>query len=189
LYRFLSQIVSFTDVDLEKKYVFLSALLKKLPHVKSDLPFDVVNDVELDSYKIQYKYTSNLELTTGNTEDIGMSPGGVGQAVEDEFDLLTKIIKTLNDTFGMELTEDDKLEFEKMKENIYSNDELMSFFNENNSKDNIKQKFDAHIDDQILNFINTKLDFYNKMTEEKANLLFKSMWFKDLYSSRMSSLK
>jgi hypothetical protein len=26
------------------------------------------------------------------------------------------------------------------------------------------------------------------MTEEKANSLFKSMWFKDLYKSRMSSM-
>ena len=167
LYRFLSQIISFTDVNLEKKYVFLSALLKKLPHVKSNLPFDVVNDVELDSYKIQYKYTSNLELTSGDTEDTGMTPGGLGQAAEDEFDLLTKILKTLNDTFGMELTQDDKVEFEKIKENMYSNDELMSFFNKNNSKDNIKQKFDAYIDDQMLNLINSKLDFYNKVTERK----------------------
>ena len=29
IYRFLSQIITFTDVDLEKKYVFLTALLKK----------------------------------------------------------------------------------------------------------------------------------------------------------------
>ena len=117
-----------------------------------------------------------------------MTPGGVGQAAEDEFDLLTKILKTLNDTFGMELTQDDKVEFEKIKENMYSNDELMSFFNKNNSKDNIKQKFDAYIDDQMLNLINSKLDFYNKVTEKKANSLIKSLWFKELYKSRMSSM-
>ena len=34
LYRFLSQIMTFTDVELEKKYVFLTALLKVLPYVK-----------------------------------------------------------------------------------------------------------------------------------------------------------
>jgi type I restriction enzyme R subunit len=87
----------------------------------------------------------------------------------------------------MDLTDEDKVEFEKIKDNVYSNAELMSYFNKDNSKDNIKQKFDAHIDDQILNFINTKLDFYNKMTEDKANELFKTMWFKDLYSSQMAS--
>lgn len=185
IYRFLSQIITFTDVELEKKYVFLTALIKKLPYVQSNLPLDVVNDIELDSYKIQHKYTTNLSLESGDGEDEGMKPGGGGQNPEDELDFLTHIIKVLNDTFGMELSEEDKVEFKKIRENIYSNTELMSFFNKRNTKGNIKDKFDKEVNSELLNFVDNKLDFYNKMTEEKANTLLKSMWFNELYDKHV----
>ena len=188
LYRFLSQIITFTDVDLEKTYVFLNALLKILPYAKTSLPLDVVNDVELDSYKIQHKYTTALKLESGDGEHEGMRPGGSGGAQEDEFDFLTKIIKVLNDTYGLELTEDDKIEFRKMKESIYENKELMSFFNSSNTKDNIKDKFSDEIDDKLLDFIDKKLEFYNKMTEDKVNSQFKNMWFNELYDDRIRGI-
>ena len=68
-----------------------------------------------------------------------------------------------------------------MKKNLYDNEELMSYFNKQNSKSNIKDKFEEVVDGEFLDFINTKLDFYNKMTDDKANTLFKSMMFKEFY--------
>lgn len=188
LYRFLSQIISFTDVELEKSYVFLNALLKKLPYAKTNLPFDVVNDIELDSFKIQYQYTTNLALVSDDGEGVGMQPGSAINKQEDEFDYLTKIIKVLNDTYGLELSEEDKIEFIRMKKNINSNQELLSYFNKSNSKANIKDKFNEEIDSELLNFIDKKLEFYNKMTEDKVNSLFKSMWFNEIYDSRVRGI-
>ena len=188
LYRFLSQIITFTDVELEKVYVFLTALIKKLPYAKTSLPLDVVNDVELDSYKIQHKYTTQLKLESADGEQEGMKPSGTMGGNDDELDFLTKIIKVLNETYGIELTNEDKVEFKKMKENIYSNAELMSFFNKGNSKDNIKDKFSEEVDSELLNFIDKKLDFYNKMTEDKINTLFKTMWFNELYDARVRGI-
>src|SRR5690606_17018573 len=118
------------------------------PYVKRDLPLDVVNDVELDSYKIQHSYTTSLKLESGDGEMDGVSAGGSGGNQEEEMDFLTKIIKVLNDTYGLDLSEEDKIEFKRVKANIYSNDELMSFFNKGNSKDNIKDKFDGEIDEE-----------------------------------------
>lgn len=188
LYRFLSQIITYKDVELEKVYVFLTALIKKLPYVQSSLPLDVVNDVELESYKIQHKYSQKLQLESENGEQKGMKPGATFGSANEEYDFLTKIIKVLNDTYGIDLTEEDKVEFKKMKENIYANQELMSFFNTGNSKDNIKDKFNEEIDSELLNFIDKKLEFYNKMTEDKINTLFKNMWFNELYDSQVRGI-
>ena len=188
LYRFLSQIMTFTDVELEKKYVFLTALLKVFPYVKRDLPLDVVNDVQLDSYKIQHSYTTNLKLESGDGAMDGVSGGGSGGGQDEEIDFLTKIIKVLNDTYGLDLSEEDKVEFKRVKANIYSNNELMSFFNKGNSKDNIKDKFDNEIDEELLSFIDKKLEFYNKMTDDKANALFKAMMFNEIYDRRVRGI-
>jgi type I restriction enzyme R subunit len=188
LYRFLSQIITFTDVELEKYYVFLTALLKMLPYVKANLPLDVLGEVELDSYKIQHQFTTDLDLVSENGEMFGMTPGGASGKEEDELDMLTNIIKVLNDTFGIDLTEEDKVEFKKMKEKIYSNQELMSFFNKNNSRDNIQDKFSEEIDNELLSFINTKLELYNKLSEDRVNLMFKNLWFNDLYNSKVRGI-
>lgn len=188
LYRFLSQIITFTDVELEKYYVFLTALLKMLPYVKANLPLDVLGEVELDSYKIQHQFTKNLDLVSENGEMYGMTPGGASGKEEDELDMLTHIIKVLNDTFGIDLTDEDKVEFKKMKDKIYSNEELMGFFNKNNSRDNIQDKFSEEIDNELLNFINTKLELYNKLSEDRVNIMFKKIWFNDLYNSKVRGI-
>jgi len=188
LYRFLSQIITFTDVQLEKYYVFLTALFKVLPFTKTELPTEVLEEIDLDSYKLQHQFTANLQLQTANAGMKGMSPDGSAKASEDEFEWLTKIIKVLNETFGIEVTEDDKVEIAKMKNNIYTNEQLMSYFNTKNSKDNIKDKFSDEIDNELLNFINTKLELYNKLSEDKVNVTFKTMWFNEIYDKRVRGI-
>jgi type I restriction enzyme, R subunit len=188
LYRFLSQIITFTDVQLEKYYVFLSDLFKKLPANPNPLPIEVLEEIDLDSYKLQHQFTVDLQLQSSNTAMQGMTPGGEAKKSDEEFEWLTKIIKVLNETYGLDLKEEDKVEFEKMRTNIYANQELMSFFNNNNSKDNIQDKFNEEIDGELLNFINTKLELYNKLTEDKVNLMFKRLWFNDIYDKKVRGI-
>lgn len=186
LYRFLAQIISFTDVELEKYYVLLVALLKSLPKDKTTLPYHLVNDVELDSYKLQHQFTTELELESGDAAMQGMTPGGAITGTEDELELLTKILKVLNDTYGLELKEEDRIDFLRMKDKVEKDENLNAFFNPNNTKANIRDKFEDVIDDVLLDFVNTKLDLYNKLTDDKINTAFKQFWFNELYKQRMS---
>ena len=64
----------------------------------------------------------------------------------------------------------------------------MTYFNPENSKSNIKDKFDELLDKELLNLINSKLDFYNKMTEQKVNKMVKRVWFDELYKQKMNEL-
>jgi type I restriction enzyme, R subunit len=187
LYRFLSQIITFTDVQLEKYFVLLVDLFKKLPANPNPLPVEVLDEVNLDSYKLQHQFTTDLVLQSGDAAMEGMTPGGSGKDTE-EYEWLTRIIKVLNDTYGLELSEEDRIEFEKMRNNLYSKDDLMSFFNPQNSKQNIADKFNEEIDNELLNYINHKLEFYNKLTEDKVNSMFKNLWFNDLYDQKVRGI-
>jgi type I restriction enzyme R subunit len=188
LYRFLAQIITFTDVQLEKYYVFLSDLYKKLPFITNALPTEILEEIDLDSYKLQHQFTTSLQLESNDTAMKGMNPVGGGAASGEDIEWLSQIIKVLNETFGLDLKEEDKVDFERMKDSIYKNEELMTFFNTNNSKDNIKDKFYEEVDNELLNFINTKLDFYNKLSEDKVNAMFKRLWFNDIYDQRVRGL-
>ncbi len=190
MYRFLSQIITFTDVELEKWYVFLTSLIKKIPYVADGLPYDILSSVELDSYKLQYQYNTSLELESGNTSEEGLTVGqGKSLGGEDEVDMLSNIIQKLNDTFGLDLTDEDKVEFFRMRDKLYANEELMSFFNSGNTKDNIQDKFNQQVEDELLEFINEKLELYNKLTDDKTNTMFKRLWFNEVYDKMVRGVR
>lgn len=109
----LSQIITFKDVELEKLYyVFLVALIKTTL-------WDCENalcslSVELDSYKIQYQYTANLSLESGNSSENGLSPADAHPNIEEETDSLSNI-KTFEWHIWLELTDEDRVEFYRME--------------------------------------------------------------------------
>ena len=55
LYGYITQIITFKDIDLEKLYIFLKFLNKKLPRRKRDRLTDVVTSVDLESFRIEKK--------------------------------------------------------------------------------------------------------------------------------------
>lgn len=86
---------------------------------------------------------------------------------------------------GISDLSEELLNLNNLKNSVVGNDELMSYFNQQNSRDDVKTKFDEQVDSELLNFINTKLELYNKLSEDRANTLFKNTWFNKLYDNRV----
>lgn len=188
-YTYLSQIITFRDVELEKLAPFCLALYKKLPYKKEGLPYDVLTESQLHSYKVQYQSTQNLSLVSGDTAMKGKKPGQSKQPQEAVMDWLSNIIKVLNDTFGIDLTDEDKVDLAHLREKVMNDQELLSFFTPENSRDDVRTKFDEQVDSELLSFITTKLDLYNKLTEDRVNTMFKSTWFNELYDRMVSQVR
>lgn len=176
LYGFVSQIITFEDVDLEKLYVFSKALNRKLPHREQKLPYEIREAVDLDSFRLQETYTGTITLEPENGVVSGYSNGAMF-TTEDEKDLLSNIIKTLNDTYGLNLTEDDKVDIQNIKVKLEENEELQAVMTADNPQDVVQYKFNQVVDQILLEFVHTKLDLYKKLTDPKVNELFKRKWF------------
>lgn len=189
LYNFLSQIITFKDVDIAQLAPFCLAVFKKMPYKKQNLPYEVLDETELDSYKIKYMGAQDIALTDGDSAMKGQGAGQDKPAPEDEWDFLSNIIKMLNDTYGLELTEDDKVELNRMRQRVIDDKELMGYFNKDNARDDVQKMFNEKIDEELLNFINSKLELYNKLTEDRANGLFKNIFFNELYDKRVRGMK
>lgn len=189
LYNFLSQIITFKDADLAQLAPFCLAVFKKMPYKKRNLPYEVLDEIVLDSYKIKYMGAQNIGLSDGDSAMKGQTAGHDSATPEDEKDFLSNIIKMLNDTYGLELSEDDRVELNKMRQRVVDDQELMGFFNTDNSRDDVKKMFEEKIDEELLNFINSKLELYNKLTEDRANGMFKNIFFNELYDQRVRGLK
>ena len=184
-YKFLCQILTFADPELEKLYIFLAAIVKAMPFEHDHIPYDVLHEAQLTDYKIQFQYKAELQLESGDKSMSGLSSDHSSGEAEEDFDLLSRIIQTLNDTYGLNLTEEDRVDMERMRERLYANEQLMSFFNPDNTRDDVRDRFDEEVDNELLDFINTKLELYNKLTDDRANAVFKRMWFDQLYDQRV----
>lgn len=193
LFDLLSHIKRFYDEQLLKLYEFIDLLVMKLRVENAALTAaekrEICDGTILDSYKIKFDGLKKIQLESNDTEEKGMGNGRPTlQPIEDN-EFLSVIIETLNETFGIDLTEEDKVDLKKLHERVTNNQELLEFFNPDNSRDNIRDRFNEEVDNELLEFINSKLELYNKLTEDRVNTLFKQMWFNELYDSRVRGLK
>lgn len=103
----------FSDVKLEKLFIFNKFLNKKLPTINDPLPFNIREDVDMDSYKIVDGGQQQFDLVG----DEGLKPASNGNTgyQEEVKAKLSQIIIELNEAFGTDFTEDDKVFLEGVK--------------------------------------------------------------------------
>ena len=103
LYAFLSQVLTFADPDLEKLHVFARHLRRLLPADKDELPREVQQNIDMESFRIQQTSRGRiaLERQGGAIEPAGSKPRGGGAA--GELEPLSRIIEALNERFGLKL--------------------------------------------------------------------------------------
>jgi len=180
IYSFLSQLIPFSDVNLEKLYIFNKFLTKKLPSINNPLPYTVLEDVDIDSYKIVNKGKKEFKLQIeGELKPIS---AGVGNYAPDVNLKLSKILKDLNDAFGTDFTEDDRVFLGRVKDNMLQNEDLLNKM-EHNSKENVKAVFDKYFNQEMTKLLNSNLKLYKRIVEnDKLKTKLKSDLFNLVYS-------
>ena len=177
MYGYISQIITFKDVDLEKLYVFAMNLNRKLPRRRMKLPYEILDAIDLHSFRIQKTYEEGrikLEKTNGETKGISI---GTPRPMEDEKEFISNIIQTLNDTYGIDLTDDDVIDVSRLNEKLYERADLREVMTSNNTMDNMRYKFESVIEEMLLEFVHGKLDLYKKLTDPRVNATLKNRWF------------
>lgn len=123
LYAFLAQIMPFSDIELEKFYAYVRFFLKKIPKRTNEGRFTLDDEVALEYYRLQKIAEGKIELQKG--VDAGLRP--VNEAGtkkdKDEYKHLSEIIK-INDRFGTDFTEADKLFFDQIEEELVLDEKL-----------------------------------------------------------------
>ena len=126
VYSFLSQIIPYGDPDLEMLYSFGRLLLPHLPLDRETGTVKLGDEVGLQYYRLQRVFSGAIELRDGEGEYGVKSPTdvGTGKAKEEKVPL-SEIIEVLNDRFGTNFTEEDRLFFEQIKEKAVGTPEVV----------------------------------------------------------------
>jgi type I restriction enzyme R subunit len=126
LYAFLSQIIPYTDRELEMLYSYGRYLI---PHLPTDRDKDVVNlvdEVGLQYYRLQQAFSGAIMLGSGQAPFGVKSPTAVGSGKgKDEKLPLSEIIELLNERFGTTFTDEDRLFFEQIKEKATRSEQVI----------------------------------------------------------------
>jgi type I restriction enzyme R subunit len=165
LYSYISQITTFTEVRWEKLFVFLKFLNKKLPKREGE-KIKISDSVDLDSLRIQMIGESKLYLEERIGELNPMSDSGGSYSPEDK-ELLSQIIKRVNDIFGVDLNEEDKVDLKNISSRMVQNAELESIMVGNNTEDDKKDFFSSMFKDLIGDYYGDRLEFYKKVIDPK----------------------
>ncbi len=154
-------------------------LNKKLPKREKEKLTDILSSIDFEYFRIEKKYESQIKLEDlyGELEPISTI---VSEPPPDEpTDLLSNIIKVLNDSFGSDLSEEDRIKLEKINEQLFNDDELRKVHLGDNTESNKKFVFNKVFDSLLQGLVDESLDFYNKLTETNRNRYVKKILFEN----------
>ena len=93
-------------------------------------------------------------------------------------DLLAEIIETINSRYGINLTDDDKINIDSVKNAIFEDEEVAKYMNGANSEQNKHDYFKKQFDKVILDLLKDRFDFYKKLDENNRlkNIIFDKIY-------------
>lgn len=177
LYAYISQIIDFEEVQWEKLYLFLTYLNKKLPKKSSDA-IDVTDSIDLGSLRIKMMGESKLVLEDRVGEVVPIY-GGSGDIKGNEvsMDLLSHIIERINEVFGIELTQEDKVDLKQVTERLEQNGELSLVMKGDNSESDKMDFYKKLLKGEFTEYYGDRLDFYKKVMNPKIfPVIFEGMY-------------
>lgn len=177
LYAFLSQVLTFADADLEKLYVFGRHLRRLIPPDRAELPREVQQNIDMESYRIQQTGSGKIALDRkpGVLEPVG-SKSRRDEAF-DEIETLSRIIADLNDRCGLNLGPEHRVTLGQMMDRLDA-DAALDASARANTRENVRLTFDQKVEQVIQDIVDSNFDLYKRITDDRAfgevvkNLLF-----------------
>ena len=149
VYAFMSQIIPYSDPALEMLYSFGRFLLPHLPLDRDTESVKLGEEVGLQFYRLQRIHSGEIVLKEGDTVGV-KSPTDVGTGkAKDPKAPLSEIIKVLNDRFGTNFTEEDRLFFEQIREKATTNEQVIKL-RRANPFDNFQLGLRQHLEKLIV---------------------------------------
>ena len=167
LYAFLAQVLTFADADLEKLYGFARHLRRLLPSDQVELPREVQQNIDMESYRIQQTGSGKiaLERRPGVLDPVSTKQGhGVAP---DELEMLSRIIAELNERFGLNLGPEHRVTLGQMMEKL-DDDAALDAAARVNTRENVRLTFDQKVEHVIQEIVDSNFDLYKRITDDRA---------------------
>ena len=166
LYAFLSQVLTFSDADLEKLYAFARHLRRLLPSRKTELPREVQQNIDMESYRIQQTGSGTIavEKKAGRLTPIATKDH---RRSTEELEPLSQIIAELNERFGLNLGPEHRLTLDHMMGRL-DDDDALDASARVNTRENVRLTFDKKVEHVIQEIVDSNFSLYKRITDDQA---------------------
>jgi type I restriction enzyme R subunit len=181
-YSFLTQIMPFSDIELEKLFTYTKFLIKKLPRTSENDKFKLGDEVSLEYYRLQKIAENNILLEDQAVYELeGGGAAGIRMTKEEEA-ALSEIINVLNKKFNTEFNDADKIFFDQIEAELLL-DVKLGEQAKNNTIDNFKFGFEDLFFDKLIGRMEQNQDIFAKMMDDKEfGGVVKNYMLKKVYS-------
>jgi type I restriction enzyme R subunit len=167
LYAFLSQVLTFADPELEKLYQLSRFLRRYLPRPVTELQREIQEQIDIESFRVQRTSSGSLQLPRG----VGLlepiqekaPTGKEGEHV----DPLSEIIRRLNERFGANLREEDRVTLRHVAQRL-EQDTALDASARVNTRENVRLTFEHKFNDIFQEIINSNFDLYRRATDDES---------------------
>jgi type I restriction enzyme, R subunit len=181
LYAFLAQIMPFTEPDFEKFYAYAKLLQTKLPKRDLSDSLQLTDEIAMEYYRLQKIKDGSIDLVKGEVGELdGLSEAGIKRAKEEKAKL-SEIIEVLNEKFGTEFEDADKLFFEQIEAELIQDEKLQTQAKANEI-DTFKYAFEDMFTKKLIDRMDQNQDIFDKIIENKSfGNLVKELMLKKVY--------
>ena len=167
LYSFLAQVLTFLDADLEKLYEFARHLRRLLKVDQEELPLEIQQNIDMESYRIQEVSTGKVALERSGDKLEPMRTKEHGEIPPEELEALSRIIADLNERFGIEMGPEHGITLGQMMDRLEEDASLESAVRVN-TLENIRITFDNKVEQVIQEIVDQNFDLYKRITDDTA---------------------
>ena len=167
LYSFLAQVITFLDADLEKLYVFARRLRRLLRADREQLPLEIQQSIDMESYRIQQTASGKVALERKADKLHPVRTKELGPGTPEELEALSRIIADLNERFGIELGPEHRITLGRMMERL-EEDSALAVATRVNTLENVRITFDHKVEQVIQEIIDLNFDLYKRITDDPA---------------------
>ena len=167
LYSFLAQVLTFLDADLEKLYVFARHFRRLLSVEREELPREIQQNIDMESYRIQQTGSGKVALERKGSALDPVATKETRESTPEELEALSRIIADLNERFGIELGPEHRVTLGRMLDRL-GDDAALEVATRVNTLENVRIAFDYKVEQVIQEIVDLNFDLYKRITDDPA---------------------
>ena len=165
VYSFLAQVVAIGSASLERDYVYCRALASYLRDAVTSERLDLGTEVALTHLRNEVTFEGSLALESATGKVKSIFGNAEGRQQDLHLVPLSEIVETLNERFGLQLTDRDQLLFDQFEEEWASDAQLASQA-QNNTIDNFRLVFDRVFLSTIVNRMDANEAIFKRILDD-----------------------
>ena len=165
LYSFLAQVLTFLDAELEKLYEFARHLRRLLKVDQEELPREIQQNIDMESYRIQQISDGKVALERTGDKLEPMRTKEHGENSTEELEALSRIIADLNERFGIEMGPEHRITLGQMMDRL-EEDTALELAVSVNTPENVRIAFDFKVEKVIQEIVDQNFDLYKRITDD-----------------------